>query len=233
MIEYPTKTMAVGGVTLIVRCNSSDDAVVTGIIAGDEYLLTERNFSGWAIDLGAHIGSASVLLLSRNPDLRVIAVEPLPGNVDILAQNLAPYGERAVIVAAAAGDGDSIEIGYDFGGIDLPEDYRISNHFIGRHLPDGKSDRETVTVPTVTLVGLMAEHGIDEIALVKTDCEGGEYQFFADPAANARVRVIVGEWHDDSGQRIRELLAGTHDFVRFAPVRPSGDVTGLFEAIRR
>lgn len=205
--------------------------------AEDEYRLRGRKLTGWAFDIGSHIGVIAAALLSRNPDLRVIAVEPLPGNLEMIARNLGPFGERAQIVAGAAGNGKPIEIGYAFGGIPLPADYATSNHFIGRHVQDARDrspDAELVTVQTFTLAGLMKAYGIKEVALIKTDCEGGEYPFFADRTANAKVHTIVGEWHDDDGSRIRKLLAPTHDFIRHEPSIPgSKSCTGLFEAVRR
>src|SRR4029079_14512422 len=53
------------------------------------------------VDVGANIGAAAVFLLHLFPESRVIAVEPAPGNFDVLQKNLAPYGDRAAIVPAA------------------------------------------------------------------------------------------------------------------------------------
>jgi FkbM family methyltransferase len=221
------------GVTFTVRAGTSDSSVVMGTFGGDEYALRNRRFTGWAIDLGSHIGVVAVALLLDNPDLNVIAVEPLPANLELVEKHLEPFGERAHIVAGAAGPGKTAKIGYEFGGIPLPEDYRISNRYIGKPLNGSKSKAEVVTVPVVTLAGLMAQFGIDEIAVVKTDCEGGEYAFFADPEYNARVKLIVGEYHDGDGSQIKALLEPTHDFVFCRPASADTDSTGLFEAVLR
>ena len=220
-----------------VRVGTSDSSVVMGTFGGDEYRLQGREISGWAVDLGAHIGVIAVALLAEHPEVQVIAVEPLPANIELLQRNLAPYGERAHVMAAAGGNGKPIEIGYAFGGLaDLPDDYKVANHYIGRSTADipGRDNAEVVTVPTYNVAGLMKAHDLDEIAFIKTDCEGGEYPFFADPKANRRVKTIVGEWHDDSGERIRKLLEPTHKFIRHEPSIPgSTSCTGLFEAIRK
>ena len=42
--------------TLAMREGTSDDCIVSATFAGDEYRLHDRRLSGWAIDLGAHIG---------------------------------------------------------------------------------------------------------------------------------------------------------------------------------
>jgi FkbM family methyltransferase len=54
------------------------------------------------VDLGANVGYSSVFFLNAFPDAFVLAVEPDPQSAEICAQNLAPYGDRARLVTAAA-----------------------------------------------------------------------------------------------------------------------------------
>jgi FkbM family methyltransferase len=54
------------------------------------------------VDLGANVGYSSVVFLNAFPDVFVLAVEPDPHNAAICARNLAPYGDRARLVEAAA-----------------------------------------------------------------------------------------------------------------------------------
>ena len=236
-----TELVTVSGnpASMWTRDGTSDLSVVHATFGTDEYHLARRALRGWAIDLGGHVGTIAAALLTDYPDLRVIVVEPLPDNLDMIRQNLAPFGDRAVIVEGAAGDGERVDVGQEFGGIaDLPESYRETNRFIGRDVSisirDPLSVAAVVNVPVVTLAGLMKTYGISEVALVKTDSESGEYPFFSDPKANAKVRIIVGELHDSwtSGKRITDLLAKTHEMVRIDPEPPDG-VTGIFEAQRR
>jgi FkbM family methyltransferase len=151
----------------------------------------------------------------------------------VLYENLAQFGDRAHVVRGAAGTGDSATIYHDYTSVEgYPDEYVATNRYIGgvwREDPGGGVGTE---VPVVTLAGLMAEHGIDELALLKTDCEGGEYAFLSDPKANERVQTILGEWHDSptGDQRIRDLLPA-HDIVRSEP--EPGGITGLFEAVLR
>ena len=51
------------------------------------------------IDLGANIGFASIVFLNSFPNAFVLAVEPDPKNAVMCACNLAPYGNRARLVA--------------------------------------------------------------------------------------------------------------------------------------
>ena len=54
------------------------------------------------MDLGANVGYASIVFLNAFPDAFVLAVEPDPNNATQCACNLAPYGNRARLVEAAA-----------------------------------------------------------------------------------------------------------------------------------
>src|SRR5687767_4838627 len=52
------------------------------------------------IDCGANVGYSTAYFLSRFPEAMSIAVEPDPGNFEILRRNLAPYGARAMPIQA-------------------------------------------------------------------------------------------------------------------------------------
>jgi FkbM family methyltransferase len=54
------------------------------------------------VDLGANVGYASIVFLNAFPDAYVLAVEPDSRNAVLCACNLAPYGNRARLVEAAA-----------------------------------------------------------------------------------------------------------------------------------
>jgi len=59
---------------------------------------------GVVVDLGANIGISALYFLSRNSTSRVYCYEPAPVNIDRLKQNLAAYGDRAIIDARAVSD---------------------------------------------------------------------------------------------------------------------------------
>ena len=43
------------------------------------------------VDAGAHIGLVSALFATRYPDAKIIAIEPEPGNFEILSKNVKAY----------------------------------------------------------------------------------------------------------------------------------------------
>src|SRR5207244_1548181 len=96
----------------------------------DEYQLgTLPPLTGTAIDIGAHIGTITLALLADHPGLRVIAVEPLPENCDMIRRNLAANGweGRARVIKVSIAKGKRARIAYDFDGAD----YLRNHRFIG------------------------------------------------------------------------------------------------------
>lgn len=180
-----------GGVTLTLetRPDTNDWNVCQSVIGHDEYGFGPlAPLTGTAVDVGAHIGSASVALLALNPDLRVVAIEPIPENAALLRQNLAPYGDRAIVLERAAGEGDQT-IAYGYTGDD---EFARIHRFIGNtHVPAG-TGYTTVTVPGVTLADLVRDYG--PITLIKMDCEGCEAGFLEDELLED-IPHVVGEIH--------------------------------------
>lgn len=190
--------------TLSVRPGTSDANTVLACSGEhDEYSLPQ-GITGWALDVGGHIGAATVPLLLDNPDLHVVVVEALPENVRLLHHNLMRNGveDRALLVHAAAGASpEPVLLGYGTDG---------THEFIGSVAnPQGG---RTVTVRGATLRGLMLLRGPAEDepwAWAKLDCEGCEYGVLASPWVSS-LRWIQGEVHQ-GWQRLADLLAATHD----------------------
>lgn len=206
--------------TLSVRPGTSDANTVLACSGEhDEYSLPQ-GITGWALDVGGHIGAATVPLLLDNPDLHVVVVEALPENVRLLHHNLMRNGveDRAILVHAAAGaTTDPVLLGYGTDG---------THEFIG-NVANPQGGR-TVEVKGATLRGLMLLRGPaedDPWAWAKLDCEGCEYGVLASPWVSS-LRFIAGEVHQ-GWQRLLDLLVPTHD------VHGQGKDFGSFTAIAR
>jgi FkbM family methyltransferase len=237
----PLSVTSPRGVTtqLYVRPDTNDAATLHSTfwapgfpsVLHDEYGLADLYLEGWALDIGAHIGSVAIALALDNPTLRVLAVEAVPQNALLLEGNtrLAMVSDRVTVVSAAAGNtiGKTVvHYGhYDVPGI--PEDHAREARYIGNLFRSHGKRGLTVTVPCVNLEGLLNGSGIDEVAFMKIDCEGCEWDFLPSPAI-ARVRVIVGEYHERGWRPMRDLLASTHDFEL---LHEDGGF-GLFRAVR-
>jgi len=181
--------------------------------SGNEYLLRDHPpMTGWAIDVGAHVGTVALALAADNPDLRVLAVEALPENCDVIRESIRMNGLTNIeVIEAAATDKKrkSVPIAYDWtSGTNLADDYVVNNRFIGGMLDDASG--KTINLPGVSLSSLMKERSIDRVRFLKIDCEGCEWQFL--PSADiGRVDEIIGEFHFGGGlPAIHALLDSTH-----------------------
>lgn len=213
------------------RTNTNDGALLSGIIGADEYGLRDLpNLTGWAIDVGAHIGAVTLALAADHPNLSIIAVEPVPENVTGLELNAVSFTERIRIVhaAAAAPDAKTVKLLWNYRTAeraDTPyvEDSRYIANLFG---PKG-SDGDTHRVKAISLDTLM--EGLDRLALLKLDCEGCEWQFLRSPRV-ADVEIIVGEFHNGGGlAALTALIGETHEVTQTGG---SEDI-GTFRAIRR
>ena len=196
---------------------------------GDEYHLPS-GLSGWGLDVGAHIGSVTIGLLLDNPDMRVVAIEAVPPNVELIRQNLEQNGltGRCVLLAGAAWKGrGSIDVEYGYTGSEFVESHR----FIGSITPwiDAPGGKDHASVPRYGLKDALAYTKGEGFVWAKSDCEGCEFPFFRGPLL-AKVGTIEGEWHERDGtpEQFAEQLGKTHE-VTYA----QGIGSGPFRAVRR
>jgi FkbM family methyltransferase len=186
-------------VRLEVREGTNDWDICQSIIAENEYRIPP--LTGTALDVGAHIGAATVLMLTDNPELRVVAIEPLPANVELLRRNTAQFGDRVTIIEAAASFAAAASIHWNFRGSADAERHR----FIGNQRFGEDVDYDEQVAAGITLSELVERFG--PFSFMKIDAEGAEHEFLDDPAI-ADVALIHGEWHD--GERVE---------IRFDPPR--------------
>ena len=217
------------GYAIECRDGTTDwDTAVSSQAGNDEYHLPQ-GLGGWAIDVGAHIGTVTVPLLLDNPDLRCIAIEALPENVAMLRANIDMNGlaERCIIVHGAASDSpDDVRIGYSLTNPSDHEPTNVAHRYIGSM--GAPPDAPDVQVHGVTLRGAMLLRGPDQdepFAWAKIDCEGCEYAFLG-TAWNAMLTYITGEVHL-GWQRLVDILEPTHT------VSGPGEDFGAFQAVLR
>lgn len=87
-------------VTMRLR-GSSDAQVFHTIFIEREYSCLDDLNPKVVVDLGANAGFSSAYFLSRFPEAKVIALEPDDRNAVICRENLAPYGDRAIVLHGA------------------------------------------------------------------------------------------------------------------------------------
>jgi FkbM family methyltransferase len=161
------------------------------------------------VDLGAHIGLASLRLVNRYPGVQLVAVEPAPRNVTLLRHNLAVVPDAIVLPGAIwRFDGD---IGLSSPENDFSQDCYVTSEIVG--------DRR---VRALALDSVLATAPEAIPFFLKVDIEGAEAQLFREdvPWKFPIIAIESHEWlhpgeHTLSGfleghmARSRDLLVGT------------------------
>lgn len=213
-------------IMLNCREGTNDAMMAESALDQDEYGLRAFEVTGVAVDVGAHIGMVTIGLLKDNPNLRVLAVEPIAANVALLLENAAlnDVSERVTVLegAAAKPTAKTVTIAYDFRGGETQDMHR----FVGNQpMPEG-TQQTTKSVPAITLPLLVRQAG-GTIDLIVTDCEGGEYDLLQGTSL-AKVDTIRGEYHDGY-ERLAKALQPTHKVERVG----EDDAFGGFRATLR
>lgn len=174
-----------GDKRVLYLAGRNDLAILSDILVRDEYVLPDDLHPHTILDLGAHVGIASVYLASCRPQARIVAVEANPALVTQLRRNVEPLGIR-VIHAAASTDPGPISF------------------FCGRDNWGSSTVRTTPLqveerVPARDLPALLGELG-GHADLLKMDIEGAEWDIL-DSGFPDNVGAMVAEAHR-SGDRL-------------------------------
>jgi FkbM family methyltransferase len=162
--NYPAPT---GKIELMVRDNGGADAFIVGEVFEQQcYHLPLSKETKHIIDLGANAGFTAVYLSKLFPHATIACVEPMPGNIELLKENLALNKVSAVIFEAAATVKDEqivMEI--------ADQDYANKVHDI----PYGKTISEnTLTVEGLSIDTILNKLNWQQVDLLKIDIEGYE-----------------------------------------------------------
>lgn len=150
------------------------------------------------IDAGANIGAFTLYALLHAPHAHVVAIEPAPDTAERLRAAVQAHGfaDRCTILQAAL----AAEAGTTTIQLSPNSQVRVTG-------------RGGVSVPTVTLDGLIATYG--SVDLLKLDIEGAEYE--ALPVASAatlrRIQRIEMEYHPDGDPEVLFRLLAQQGFA--------------------
>ena len=217
------------------RLETSDYNTLNSAMDEDEYKLAAlSSLAGTAADIGAHIGAVGIGLALDHPDLRVICVEPVPENADLLQRNVAENGltGRVTVLqrAAASPEHETTLVRWRYRGSELLDHHAfIGNASLVEGTGVADAIHESEQVACVSISGLIAEYG--PLRFLKIDCEGCEWSALADPAV-ADVPLIKGEWHPTAGKTQADLVAllgATHVLSFSGPLEGPQE----FTAVRR
>jgi len=174
-------------------------------------------YGSFVIDVGGYIGETALFFAQRGAR-RVFCVEPTPDNFRLLEQNISQssFKDKIVIIRAAILDKDgSVEF---YMNNQRPSDNHVANYhdFMKSHT---RSDLK-YNVQAMSFQSLLEYTGLEEVDVVKLDCEGSEYDILLGTPDSVlkRVRKYIIEYHngpdilvkrlDDLGYKVREKFRG-------------------------
>jgi FkbM family methyltransferase len=236
-------TLRRSGRTVFIRHPMGDALAVHEVINRRMYLpppsvelLLQDIEAPRIVDLGAHIGTASLLLLERYPDARIVAFEPQPETASLLRRNIEVngLGGQCEVREAAAGvtPGTAVMEGSGF----LAHFERADTAEAVDLLPPLAKYQENGARADVEIVDVLPL--LEGADLVKMDIEGAEWPILQDPRfASTGISALVLEYHpqgapqDDTYAALTEVLGGA-GFTVDQPVEEYGSATGVVWARR-
>jgi FkbM family methyltransferase len=186
------------GIKFGVRPKTIDKEIVDEVFLNRFY--TPRGFEineeDIVVDIGAHIGVFSIFASELAKKGKVYSVEPMPGNIEMLKNNMSINKIENIV----------------------PINMAVSNKRGKRKIILGKStgmhsfylgkSSKTLEVQTICLQDIVEEYKIPRIDFLKVDCEGAEYEILFDCPKHILniVERMCLEWHNiDSDRNILTL----------------------------
>jgi FkbM family methyltransferase len=164
---------------ILVRPGTPDvSTVVDNIIREEHGHYPPKREPTSMIDAGAYIGDTGAYFMSKYPSLKLVALEPDPDNYEMASKNLAPYGDRAVLLNKALSSSPGV--------------VHISGAYVATAVTNAGRAIEATTV-----TDLMALMGWQRLSILKLDIEGAEAEVLGQ-SAHAwldRIDKLIVEAH--------------------------------------
>lgn len=148
------------------------------------------------IDVGANIGVSAALFASRYPKSELLLIEPNPRNLELLATNIAAYGNRVTSIPKA------LSLNSGSTGLVNNEVSAIGNHASYAYI--GSTQKHQLSAESITPEELFNEvEGYmfpgDRVGLLKMNIEGAEKSLFESGRMDSLLRlsnIAIIEAHD-------------------------------------
>lgn len=204
-----------------LREETNDHIIFKEVFIDNSYELPASIKGETVLDLGAHIGSFSLLSLTRGAK-QIVAVEPDPKNFEVLTRNLSPYASTVLINKAVwKNNRDDVSV---CGLSSLPSHIKTVEN-----CQPSKVCKKTTPV---TIEEIFSQTDIETIDFLKTDIEGAEIEVFSTLPREffKRINKITGEWHGlKTPQILKQHLSAFYDII----FRPTETNVGYFFASKK
>ena len=190
-MELKLSKLEYNGIKIYYRKGSTDEDVITYSLGQDIFLKEIRDFKLTRdiilIDIGAHIGTFSVIASQKAPNGKIYAVEASKDTFRILKKTVEENNIRNIICVNSA-------ISHSDGTEKLflsPENWEhsITKEFTG----------EFELVKSYSLKTFFQEYDLKCCDLIKFNCEGAEFSiiFSTPPEALKKIKMMLILFHED------------------------------------
>lgn len=151
--------------------------------------LATRITGGTLVDVGAMIGNHTTYLAAFVPHFEIHAFEPLPANLELLRQNVAPFPSVTVHPYALSDTGGLVRL-------DTPDPASLGHTMVD---PLGSIEVEAFALDSLAL---------DDVQLIKIDVEGHEAQVLAGAKKTierCQPLMVIEDWEIAHVRRLAEV----------------------------
>jgi FkbM family methyltransferase len=166
-----------------------------------EYYLPPALTPKVILDIGSNIGASIIYFHHRFPDAKLFGFEPHPDTFRVLQKNVAHLPGVTVFNYGLGATHERLAVRADkvnFGAFSTDGRFKDRGH-----------PAATVECEVRRLDDVLSENAIDQVDLIKIDCEGAEADVFSTLPDEIlhHCQWIVGELHDHTGFEVLARLA--------------------------
>lgn len=162
-------------------------------------------------DIGANIGVATRLLKHHFPDATIFAFEPMPDNFSLLQKNTEQLTDVYTFPFGLAQQSGRVNI---FQHLNTENHGGFSIHQLTTDTANqlGVNQSAHTSVEVQNPVEFCTKHNIQQIDLIKIDCEGAEHEILTNLPATiiAENQAIIGELHGIKNEELLDFLKQSH-----------------------
>ena len=194
------------GPKIKVRSVFGPDFVVTHeMFYRDDYNISSIQFDcsePVVIDVGANIGTFSLLVNCRNPRAKIFAYEPELSNYELTEENIRLNGVghniKCFSLAVAETEGNKT---FYISTLEYAHSLEMENI-------EGGDFNKKITVNTTTIEQILKSNNLDRLDLLKLDIEGTEYAVLYNLPLDLynKIKYIALEIHDHKTYQKEELV---------------------------